>query len=186
MADFRKICTDYGVSLAKETTIDPTTLSIYWSWDWNTKNGCQDISGKAGLHRFQLQSIASQTKVTFKQLQEWTGLLPFCVRAIPAVPAFIRRWYDASCGLKKCFLKARVTLTLAVVKYMGLIGCICCLKKWKPFNIFSGITYLELVPIAMAFAVWGRELRGKKVFLHTENQALSYRSVIVPLCIFFL
>lgn len=30
MADFRKICTDYGVPLAMETTIDPTTLLIYW------------------------------------------------------------------------------------------------------------------------------------------------------------
>ena len=51
--------------------------------------------------RSQLQSVAIQTKVTLKQLQELTGLLNFCVRAIPAGRAFIRRLYDASCGLKK-------------------------------------------------------------------------------------
>lgn len=34
------------------------------------------------------------------------------------------------------------------------------------------ITFLELVPIAMAFSIWGTKLAGKRVILHTDNQAL--------------
>lgn len=71
-----------------------------------------------------------------KYLDELTGLLTLCVRAIPAVRAFKRRLYN-----------------------------------------FLDITFLDLVPIAKAFAEWCRELRGKKVILYTENQA----SVILPL-----
>lgn len=34
------------------------------------------------------------------------------------------------------------------------------------------ITFLELVPIAMAFSIWGTKLAGKRVILHTDNKAL--------------
>lgn len=166
--------------------------------------------------RSQLQNIAIQTKVTLKQLQELTGLLNFCVRAIPAGRAFIRRLYDASCGLKKPHHRRRVnnemkediyTWLFFLNRFNGItsyrqvdwangcdlelftdsagnpdLGCgavfgshwvyLLWPQNWKSLNVFSLITFLELVPIAMAFAVWGRELLGKKVILHTDNQAL--------------
>lgn len=89
--------------------------------------------------RSQLQNIVIQTKVTFKQMQELTGLLTFCVRAIHAVRAFIhvRQLYDASCGLRKCFLIARVTPALALVKYLGLIGRTCGLNHFLIHNFFG-------------------------------------------------
>jgi hypothetical protein len=34
------------------------------------------------------------------------------------------------------------------------------------------MTFLELVPIAMAFHIWSQGLAGKRLILHTDNQAL--------------
>jgi hypothetical protein len=45
-------------------------------------------------------------------------------------------------------------------------------KQWGGFDIFADITFLELVPIAMAFEVWGKSLSGQKVIIHTDNIAL--------------
>lgn len=98
MADFLEICSDLGVPLAKEKTVGPTTLLIYLGLEIDTQNMTVKIPKEKLISlRSQLQSIAIQTKVTLKQLQELTGLLNFCVRAIPAGRAFIRRLYDASC-----------------------------------------------------------------------------------------
>lgn len=43
---------------------------------------------------------------------------------------------------------------------------------WKASDIFSVITFLELVPITMAFAIWGSNLSGKQLIIHTDNEAL--------------
>lgn len=43
---------------------------------------------------------------------------------------------------------------------------------WKAYDIFSDITFLELVPITMAFAIWGSNSSGKRLIIHTDNEAL--------------
>jgi hypothetical protein len=44
--------------------------------------------------------------------------------------------------------------------------------EWERSEIIKDITFLELVPIAMAFDIWGKKLAGKGVILHTDNQSL--------------
>lgn len=47
--------------------------------------------------------------------------------------------------------------------------------KWPVFwddNVFLDITYLELVPIILAFCTWGQKLKGKSIVLRSDNLAL--------------
>ena len=171
-----------------------------------------------GQLKGQLTYILSKKKVTLKELQALTGLLNFCTRAIPAGRAFVRRLYDATCGLSKPHHKRRVSLEMRAdiktwllflecfnrvtsISYRTVdwsndfdmelftdsagnieLGCGAILGKqwafmqwpsqWKGLEIIKDITFLELVPIAMAFEIWGEKLAGKKVILHTDNQAL--------------
>jgi hypothetical protein len=39
-------------------------------------------------------------------------------------------------------------------------------------STFKNVTYLELVPIILAFYTWGKELRNKKIMLRSDNNAL--------------
>lgn len=61
------------------------------------------------------------------------------------------------------------------------LGCGCYFQgRWSVFHwpdswddsVFSDITYLELVPIVLAFCLWGHELTAKKVILRSDNEAL--------------
>ena len=44
-------------------------------------------------------------------------------------------------------------------------------KNWDE-SIFKDITFLELVPILLAFHLWNEKLKGKKIILHTDNLSL--------------
>lgn len=44
-------------------------------------------------------------------------------------------------------------------------------ESWKGAGIFRDITFLRLVPIAMVFSIWGKELVGKRVIPHTDDKA---------------
>lgn len=39
-------------------------------------------------------------------------------------------------------------------------------------DVFLDITYLELVPIVLAFCTWGQQLKGKSIVLWSDNLAL--------------
>lgn len=44
--------------------------------------------------------------------------------------------------------------------------------NWRGSNMFDDITFLELVPILLAFCVWSECLQKKKIFLYVDNQSL--------------
>lgn len=134
--------------------------------------------------------ILQKHKVTLLELQELTGLLNFCIRAIPAGRAFVRRLYDASCGPSRPYHRRRVTEEMrrdidtwlmflenfnGVTSYRLVnwsndfdlqlytdsagnadLGCGAVFghhwaylgwpDHWKASDIFSDITFLELVP----------------------------------------
>lgn len=61
------------------------------------------------------------------------------------------------------------------------LGCGCYFQgRWAVFHwpatwhssIFTDITYLELVPIILAFCLWAYELKNKKIILRSDNNAL--------------
>lgn len=99
-------------------------------WNWYTKYDCQDTPRKTYLSKVPVTEHSYPNKVTLKQLQELTGLLNFCVRAIPAGRAFIRRLYVASCGLKKPHHRRRVNNEMIEDIYTWLFF----------LNRFNGIT----------------------------------------------
>ena len=45
---------------------------------------------------------------------------------------------------------------------------------WSEAPILKDITFLELVPIVLAFHLWGHLLQNKKIVLRSDNQALIY------------
>ena len=45
-------------------------------------------------------------------------------------------------------------------------------SEWLGSDIIRDITFLELVPIVMAYFIWGVQLSNKKLLLHIDNMAL--------------
>jgi hypothetical protein len=61
------------------------------------------------------------------------------------------------------------------------LGCGCYFQgRWSVFRwptywdntMFTDITFLELVPICLAFSIWGQDLRNDKIILRSDNEAL--------------
>ena len=62
------------------------------------------------------------------------------------------------------------------------LGCGCFLngkwtffpwpKAWQSLRVMYDITFLEMVPVLLALALWGEELRGRNILLYIDNEAL--------------
>lgn len=99
MSIFSFICLELGVPLAHEKTLGPTTKLVYLDLEIDTINMTIRIPvEKLQQLKAQLLSLLAKRKVTLKELQSLTGLLNFCIRAIPACRVFVRRLYDCTCG----------------------------------------------------------------------------------------
>ena len=46
------------------------------------------------------------------------------------------------------------------------------LKEWENKQIMHDITFLELVPVCLAFCIWANQLKHKKIIINTDNMAL--------------
>ena len=102
MSEFKGMCEQFGVPMAEEKTIGPTSVLTFLGLEINTNHMTVSIP-QDKLQRLydELSSLLACKKTTLKNLQSVTGLLNFCCRAIPAGRAFIRRFYDAMTGLSK-------------------------------------------------------------------------------------
>ena len=108
MCTFRSICLELGVPLAEDKTLGPTTCLVYLGLEIDASSMTVRIpSDKIQQLRFKLSRMLQMRKVALADLQELTGLLNFCVRAIPAGRAFVRRLYDACCGLSQPYHRRR-------------------------------------------------------------------------------
>ena len=47
-------------------------------------------------------------------------------------------------------------------------------EVWMNTQILRDITFLELVPIVLAFYIWGKMLNGKKIILFVDNVSLVH------------
>ena len=45
-------------------------------------------------------------------------------------------------------------------------------RVWVTKGLTKNVTFLELVPIVMAFYIWSNELKNRKIILNTDNKAL--------------
>lgn len=217
MSCFCSICTDLGVPLAQDKTVGPTSVLTFLGLEIDTIHMTVKIPyDKLNQLKSELIFILTKNKVTLSQLQKLTGLLNFCVRAIPSGRAFVRRLYDATRGLTKPHHRRRVTIEMkkdihtwllfldffnGVTSYQLVnwttdfdlhlftdsagcpdLGCGAVFvshwaymlwpQEWKNSSIFKQVTFLELVPIVMAFTIWANQFQGKKIILHTDNKAL--------------
>ena len=217
MSEFKGMCEQFGVPMAEEKTIGPTSVLTFLGLEINTNHMTVSIP-QDKLQRLydELSSLLTCKKTTLKTLQSVTGLLNFCCRAIPAGRAFIRRFYDAMTGLSKPHHHVRVnvemkkdikTWLMFLDKFNGTnlykypkwfsaqdlqfftdsaggahLGCAAIFKThwsfltwphvWYDEALLKDISFLELVPIVMAFHLWGDKLKNQSVILNTDNQAL--------------
>jgi hypothetical protein len=49
---------------------------------------------------------------------------------------------------------------------------VLCSRKWHNSDILRGMTFLEMLPIALAICVWHREFHKKKILFHVDNMAV--------------
>ena len=219
MDSYRYMCKEFGVPLAEEKTIGPSTLLTFLGLDIDTVNMLVRVPTEK-LQKLQNALIAlfKKKKTTLKELQEVTGLMSFCSKAIPSARAFIRRFYDSMTNIKETYHRIRVSnemkedikvwltflhcfngssyfgdqnwinnveLALYTDSAGGVtLGCAALFKtswvalqwpnEWHGKVILKDITFLELVPISLAFHVWGSELQNKRIVLYTDNMALVH------------
>ena len=56
--------------------------------------------------------------------------------------------------------------------YAGKLAHLQWPTEWKSTPSLRDITYLELIPIALAIFLWGQEFRNKKVMFFSDNEAV--------------
>ena len=216
MEVFSEICLELGVPLATNKTEGPQSVLVFLGLEIDT------IEMKVRIPKDKLDSLKEKLlyllgrkKATLKELQSLAGSLSFCCRAIPVARAFIRRFYDAMCGIRKRDHFIRITMQMkediemwllfldlfngcALIPVLswissvdmhlftdsagGQFGCASYLEphwcfykwpiEWMDSALITDITFLELVPIVLAFLLWEKCFQNKKLILHTDNLAL--------------
>lgn len=129
MNTFGQLCGEIGVPIAAEKTVLPTPVLIFLGLEIDSVNMRIRIpQDKLSSLRELLLEVSSVNKVTLCKLQSLTGVLNFCVRAIPSARAFIRRFYNAMAGVQKSHHRIRVTS-----------GMRADIKMWLVFlELFNG------------------------------------------------
>lgn len=219
MHTFQDICSEIGVPLNQDKTIEPTTKLTFLGLEIDTVNMLVQIL----LVRFKSSnfccSIGShRKKILLSQLESLVGKLNFVSKAIPGSRAFNRRFYNVMSGVPSPYHHIRITnpiredmftwlqfldnfngvvyfpdtewVTLDTLQLYkdsagsGHLGCGSFFQgQWVHFTwpsswlnkpILRDITFLELVPIVLAFMIWGLRLQNKKVILHVDNISLVH------------
>ena len=217
MRSFSTLCLELGVPVASNKTVGPTHVLIFLGLELDSLEMKIRIPLEKLIELKQcLLFVLERKKITLKVLQSLTGMLSFCSRAIPAVRAFCRRFYDAMSGVARQHHFIRVTthmkedvrmLLLFLECFNGScyfpesdwvsnldlqlftdatgnanLGCAAYFapywiffewpETWQGTGILHDLTFLELVPIVLAFHAWGNFFQNKKILLNTDNLAL--------------
>ncbi|CAG2191357.1 unnamed protein product [Mytilus edulis] len=99
---FKKICSDWGVPLAEDKTVQPTEILTFLGIEFDTLKMEMRLPGEKLTNLKQtLQLFLHSKKVTLRQLQSLIGLLNFACQVIAPGRAFCRRLIDATCNIRK-------------------------------------------------------------------------------------
>ncbi|KAK6185508.1 hypothetical protein SNE40_007726 [Patella caerulea] len=113
MLVFSGICEEIGVPLAKEKTVGPVTRLTFLGIDIDTEEFRLRIpDDKLVKMVVCLKNLVGKRKVTLHELQSLTGTLNFVCRAVRPGRAFLRRMYDAMCGIREKHHYIRITKSL--------------------------------------------------------------------------
>lgn len=132
MLCFTETCQELGVPLAENKAEGPVTVMTFLGLEINTEKMLIKIPPKKITELSTLlEQFLVRKKITLKELQSLTGVLMFFCKAIRAGRAFIRRFYDAMCGVKKLHHYIRVNS-----------GMLEDMKMWQSFlSDYNGISY---------------------------------------------
>lgn len=93
MYTFQDICSEIGVPLIQDKTIDPTTKLTFLGLEIDTVNMLVQIPvSKVQELKLLLQHWVTQKKILLSQLETLVGKLNFVSKAIPGSRAFNRRF----------------------------------------------------------------------------------------------
>ena len=106
MSNFSSLCQELGIPLAVENTIGPSCVITFLGLEIDTlERVIKILPPKLPEVQQKLIETLNKKKITLKDLQSLTGLLNVCARtharAIPAVKAFNRRFFEAMQGVCK-------------------------------------------------------------------------------------
>jgi len=124
MSTFHETCVELGVPLADEKTIGPDTVIIFLGLEIDTNLMVIRVpKEKLEEAKDKLNHVLTLKKVTLKILQSLIGLLQFCARALPMARAFIRRFCDATCGVKKPhhFIRVSVGMKEDIIMWLRFL-----------------------------------------------------------------
>ena len=110
---FKKICSDWGVPLAEDKTVQPTEILTFLGIEFDTLKMEMRLPGEKLTNLKQtLQLFLHSKKVTLRQLQSLIGLLNFACQVIAPGRAFCRRLIDATCNIRKPHHRVRVSCNM--------------------------------------------------------------------------
>ena len=103
-------CTQWGVPLAEDKTVNPTEILIFLDIEFDTANMVMRLpSGKLNELKQKITSCINKTKVTLRELQSLIGSINFVCQVIVPGRAFFRRLIVATCDVRRPHHKIRLS-----------------------------------------------------------------------------
>ena len=131
---FTMVCGWLTVPLAEEKSVGPVQKLIFLGYEVDSVS----MSVRIPLHKIDelnaiLLEMLGRKKVTLKEFQTLIGKLAFFSKAVRASRAFLRRFYDATMGIKRSHHKIRLTGDIR----QDMLVWVVFLEE------FNGLTYIS-------------------------------------------
>jgi len=130
---FRKICRKFGVPLAEEKTVGPTTKIVFLGLQIDSIEQTVSIpQNKLVSVKAKVQHALQSEKLTLREIQSLIGSLQFVCKAVSPGRAFLRRLIGLTCGVTSPHVKLTITN-----------GAKCDLRMWLVFlESFNGVSII--------------------------------------------
>lgn len=200
--EFRILCREFGVPLAEEKSVYPTSCLDFLGIQIDTVAMEFRLPVDKVL-RIQalLVFVMSRRKVRLKFLQSLLGLLAFASRIMPMGRVFTKRLYRAISGITYQSHFVRITSALvadlrvwldflrtfngcslwqfsflpaSALKFFTDAAGSCGYESWKSKGLTNNIVLLELFPILVALDLWGSQLINRRILIHSDNKGVVY------------
>ena len=152
---FRALCDQLGIPLAEEKTVGPTKQIVFLGIELDSVAMIARLPIDK-LHNYseEVQHLATQRKVTLRDLKSTIGKLQFACTVVQSGRAFLRRLYDHTIGIQKPFHFIHVSRAMKAD-----------LQMWSTFlSQFNGKAFMHATPTTHSNAI----------HLYTDASHLGY------------
>ncbi|XP_061196001.1 uncharacterized protein LOC133204278 [Saccostrea echinata] len=134
---FKSICSDIGVAIAHDKTVEPTQVLTFLGIELDTVNMTMKLPlEKLNQLHGEIQYFLKAKKVSLREMQSLIGLLNFACKVVAPGQAFCRRLINSTIGITKQQHRIRVTKNIKAD-----------LKVWESFlQSYNGISVISSQP----------------------------------------